>query len=124
METDVDSNASELRRSFRSTKTFRRTTYSHIEVKDADNTAWYDKQTEIPTSRIIDNIKNQGHEKRNQAYDNSFVETYTLSQIIKKFGERGYDEAFGEENHLQQRVCFKPTPVEESTPVDRNIAME
>ena len=59
------------------------------------NTARYDQQTEILISGIIDNFNHLRGEQRKQTHDKYFVEAYTLSQGINKFGVKVYDVAFG-----------------------------
>ena len=89
MERYVYSTSSELRRSDRATKPVTSLTYRHLTVQDIKNTERYDQQTEILISIIIDNINHQWYEKRKKTHKNSFVETYTISQVIKKFLTKG-----------------------------------
>ena len=55
---------------------------------------------------------------------NEFIETYTLAQGIKKFGQRGKDAAFKEMEQLHQRICFRPKLINELTSEERRRAME
>ena len=104
MEIDVDPTESELRRSDRPINRVTRLTYRQLKVQYVKNMARYDHQMEILICRIIYKINCQGYEKRKQKHVNSFVEPCTLSQGINKFGEKGYDSFFVEENQLYQRV--------------------
>ena len=54
----------------------------------------------------------------------SFLQTYSLKQGIKKFGERGVAAAHKEMRQLHDRVVFEPISIEEMTSIERKLAME
>jgi hypothetical protein len=54
----------------------------------------------------------------------SFLQTYSLKQGIKKFGERGVAAAHKEMRQLHDRVVFEPISIEEMTSIERKRAME
>jgi hypothetical protein len=53
-----------------------------------------------------------------------FIQTYSLSKGLKKFGQRGHDAAFGEMKQLHNRVVFVPTSIDSLTSLERKRAME
>jgi hypothetical protein len=54
----------------------------------------------------------------------SFLQTYSLNQGLKRFGERGRKAAHKEVQQLHDRVVFEPIHVEDMTPLERKRAME
>ena len=52
------------------------------------------------------------------------VQTYSLKQGMKKFGDRGKKAAYKEMSQLHKRVVFQPVRVESLTPQERRRAME
>jgi hypothetical protein len=54
----------------------------------------------------------------------SFLQTYSLKQGIRKFGERGIAAANKEMKQLHDRVVFEPISIDEMTTVERKRSME
>ena len=54
----------------------------------------------------------------------SFLQTYSLKQGIRKFGEKGVAAANKELRQLHDRVVFEPISVDEMTTLERKRAME
>jgi hypothetical protein len=54
----------------------------------------------------------------------SFIQTYSLNQGLKRFGERGRKTAHKEMRQLHDRVVFEPIHIEDMTPLERKRAME
>ena len=54
----------------------------------------------------------------------SFLQTYSLKQGIKKFGDRGVAAAHKEMKQLNDRVVFEPISIEAMTSIERKRAME
>ena len=55
---------------------------------------------------------------------NSFVETYSLKQGLKKFGTKAREAAFGEMKQLHDRKTFQPLHVADLLERERRRAME
>ena len=53
-----------------------------------------------------------------------FIQTYTLQQGIKKWGDRGKAAALKEMKQLHDRVVFEPISIDDMTPLERKRAME
>ena len=53
----------------------------------------------------------------------AFAQTYTLSQGIKRFGEKGKQAAITEMKQLHDRSCFRPIKVNDLTDKQRRAAM-
>jgi hypothetical protein len=54
----------------------------------------------------------------------SFLQTYSLNQGLKKFGEQGRKAAHKEIEQLHDRVVFKPIHIKDMTALERKRAME
>ena len=54
----------------------------------------------------------------------SFLQTYSLKQGIRKFGEKGVASANKEMRQLHDRVVFEPISINEMTPLEKKRAME
>ena len=54
----------------------------------------------------------------------SFLQTYSLKQGIKRFGDKGIAAAHKELKQLNDRVVFEPISIEEMTSLKRKRAME
>ena len=67
----------------------------------------------------INEINNKYTVKRS-----SFMETFSLKQGIKKFGQKGYKVTYHEIIYLHQRTCFKPIKVAGLNPIDRKRELE
>ena len=52
-----------------------------------------------------------------------FMETFSLKQVIEKFGQKGYEATYGETLQLYQRTYFKPIKVAVLNPRDRKIVL-
>ena len=63
---------------------------------------------QVQVKRVKDEFNgfNAGYGKAIKAM--SFIEMYTLKQGLKKFGEKGYESAYGEMDQLHQRNTFQP----------------
>jgi hypothetical protein len=66
-------------------------------------------------------IRNISHGKQKKY---SFIETYSLKQGLKQFGQKGYDVAFGEMQQLNDRAVFAPVDVNKLTQQEKRRAME
>ena len=53
-----------------------------------------------------------------------FIQTYTLQQGIKKWGDRGKAAALKEMKQLHDRVVFEPISIDDMTSLERKCAME
>ena len=53
-----------------------------------------------------------------------FMETFSIKQGIKKFGQKGYKETYGEMLQLRQRAWFKPIKVAYLNTRERKISLE
>jgi hypothetical protein len=54
----------------------------------------------------------------------SFLQTYSLNQGLKRFGERGRKSAHKEVRQLHHKVVFEPIHIKDMTPLERKRAME
>ena len=79
----------------------------------------YTEEEAVVMAIFINEMNNQTTERKK-----SFLETYSLKQGIKKFGEKGYNAAFGEMLQLHQRKCFKPVGISEMTNREKKRALE
>jgi hypothetical protein len=52
----------------------------------------------------------------------SFLQTYSLNQGLKRFGERGRKAAHKEVRQLHDRVIFEPIHIEDMTTLERKRA--
>jgi hypothetical protein len=60
----------------------------------------------------------------NDTQASSFLQTFSLKQGIKKFGEQGIKAVHKEMKQIHDRVVFEPTSIEEMTMLERKRAME
>ena len=79
----------------------------------------YTEEEAVIMAIFINEMNNQTTEIKK-----SFLETYSLKQGIKKFGEKGYNAAFGEMLQLHQIKCFRPVGVSEMTNWEKKRALE
>jgi hypothetical protein len=54
----------------------------------------------------------------------SFLQTYSLNQGLKRFGERGRKMAHKEVRQLHDRVVFEPIHIEDMTTLERKRGIE
>ena len=54
----------------------------------------------------------------------SFVETYSLKQGLKKFGDRGYAAAHKEMKQFRDRMAFTLLKIADLSPLERKKALE
>ena len=92
-----------------------KTTYNHTEIK-------YGTTCALVATRVIEHF----NEVHRQAKDSgsSFLETYSLTKGLKKFGEKGKQAAMKEMQQLHDRVCFEPIKLENLTPTEKKRALE
>jgi hypothetical protein len=60
----------------------------------------------------------------NDTQASSFLQTYSLKQGIKKFGEQGIEAVHKEMKQIHDRGVFEPIGIEEMTKLERKRAME
>ena len=105
---------------------------SHLNVDDPfmaftqsndDNTVEYDSSLAPIIAKIMCHYGMKfGSMTDQEAY--SFIQTYSLSKGIKKFGDRGIDSATSEMEQLHDRACWNPIHVSNLTPEERKRALE
>ena len=82
------------------------------------------QQYQFTEAKLIANyIWELGQAAQNKSGE-SFIQTYSLIKGLKKFGDKGYDAAFGEMKQLHDREVFRPINVSEMTPLEKKRAME
>ena len=79
----------------------------------------YSTQEATVMAIFINKMNNQDVKKRM-----SFLETYSLKQGIRKFGEKGYNAAFAEMLQLHQRKCFRPIGIATMSSREKKRALE
>ena len=85
-------------------------------------------QTEYDTehARLIANVMTDMNEraKCGNLTEHSFVESFSLKKGLKKFGQQGYEAAFGEMKQLHDRTVFKPIDVSKLTQQEKQRSLE
>jgi hypothetical protein len=96
--------------------------YQHLQAQD--------RQTEeysIDSAHVLALTMSHFNDKMagmNEIEAFNFLQTYSLNQGIKKFGERGTHAAHKEMKQLHERVVFEPIKISDMTQLERKRAME
>ena len=82
------------------------------------------RQTEYTynSAKVITALLN--HLIRKSENNFQFIQTYSLSKGIKKFGKQGWDAAFKEMKQLNDREVFEPIDVSKLSTMDKKKALE
>ena len=96
---------------------------NHLIVQSNKDTAEHDEQCAVVIAKTIAILRDEadGCNVKDQA---SFIQTCTLKQGIKKFGDRGTEAALKEIGQLHERNCFEPVQANESTFEQRKKVLE
>jgi len=96
--------------------------YQHLQTTmDQEEQYTLDSARIIATTIVHYNLMMAGM-STNDAYN--FIQTYSLKQGLKKFGDRGKAAALKEMKQLHDRTVFEPIHVHEMTTIERKRAME
>jgi hypothetical protein len=98
------------------------TSWQHLQARD-DNTEHYSSESAqiIAMTMVHYNTEFIG---MNDTQASSFLQTYSLKQGIKKFGEQGIKAVHKEMKQIHDRVVFKPISIEKITILKRKRAVE
>jgi hypothetical protein len=96
--------------------------YQHLSA-DVTQTEEYTNETASVIAYVMSHF-NQTMVGMNDIEAYSFLQTYSLNQGLKKFGEQGRKAAHKEMKQLHDRVVFKPIHIKDMTALERKRAME
>jgi hypothetical protein len=96
--------------------------YQHLQASES-NTEEYSTESAHLIAAAISHF-NAALAGMNDIQACSFLQTYSLKQGIKKFGEKGVAAANKELRQLHDRVVFEPISIDEMTQLERKRAME
>jgi hypothetical protein len=98
------------------------TSWQHLQARE-DNTEHYSSESAqiIAMTMVHYNTELIGI---NDTQASSFLQTYSLKQGIKKFGEQGIKAVHKEMKQIHDRVVFEPISIEKMTILERKRAME
>ena len=88
-------------------------------LSHTDQNIEYTYMEETIIAIMINEINNQDTVNRS-----SFMEKFSLKQVIKKIFRKGYEATCNEMIQIHQITCFKPIKLSFFDPIERKISLE